>query len=129
MKHTIYVYPSPIEQEIQNWYLTLPVPKQMRVDPTLCTIVSTYKRPIFNNTGCQLRHYMSLYAPRCQVPYIKHICYAASLDIHNHTHTGFVLPESNHALWKESLPPLPYVLVMQNVFVSQCGQVSLPCGM
>eukprot|EP01031_Cornospumella_fuschlensis_P041255 gene41255-50351_t len=127
-RRSINVFPSPVNQNIQDWYLSLPPPKQMRVDPTLCTIVSTYKRPIFNNTGCQLRHYMSLYAPRCQVPYIKHICYAASMDIHNQTLSGFVLPESDHSLWKNYLPPLPYILVMQNVFVSQCGQVSLPCG-
>ena len=126
--YDLYLYPSPISEDMVDWYTRLPPPKQMRVDPTLCTIVSSFKRPIFNNTGCQLRHYMSLYAPRCQVPYIKQICYDASLPIDYQRLTKFVLPESNHKLWRDNLPPTPYMMVMKNVFVTQCGQVSLPCG-
>jgi hypothetical protein len=125
----LFVFPSPISEHFVKWYMNMPKPLQMRVDPGLCDIISKYKRPIFNNTGCQLRHYMSLYAPRCQTKHLKRVCDEARLEVTNTTRTGYVLPEADHSLWENIPPPTPYLLVMKDVFVTQCGQASLTCGM
>lgn len=126
--NSVYVIPSPISPSIISWYLSIPKPKQMRVNPDLCEITKTYKKPIFNNTGCQLRHYMSLYAPRCQTKYLKSVCSQSQQEITDDRSTGFVLPESDHSLWSTKLPPQPFILAIRNAYATMCGQASLQCG-
>lgn len=128
MDAKVYVFPAPVAGQLKEWYLAQNKPKQMRVDPLLCDIIPSFKRPIFNNTGCQLKHYMSYYAPRCQVGYLKSVCALARQEISNASASGFVLPEADHSLWAHRLPPEPYLLAVRNAFVTQCGQASMPCG-
>eukprot|EP00981_Chlorochromonas_danica_P002296 scaffold440_cov277-Ochromonas_danica.AAC.30 len=146
----LYLLPSPISEEVIRWYLSLPPPRSMRVDPGLCAIIPLSKRPIFNNTsGCQLKHYMSPYAPRCQVSYLKEICRLAQCEVNDTRLHSYILPEADHRIWTNAtttmsssggyypssssinhllLPPQPFLLAFRNGYVTQCGQASLPCG-
>lgn len=65
-KTAIYVVPSPPTIELQQWWKNIAPPKQMRVDPYLCEVIYTKFKPILANPGCQLPHYMTYSAPRCQ---------------------------------------------------------------
>lgn len=84
----------PISKSIFDWWLKIPKPIQMRNDPFLCDVVYTKKKPIFNNSGCQLPHYMNPSAPRCQTKYLKWICDNARLKIDEVLPNYFILPES-----------------------------------
>jgi hypothetical protein len=125
--HMITVTASPVEPSIMKFWKEIPSPKQMRVDPNLCDVVYTKRKPIFNNTGCQLPHYMNAAAPRCQTDYLKWICDSSRMPLTQTISNHFILPEANHAHW-HLLPPMPFVLSLKEVMVSQCGQISAACG-
>ena len=75
-------HPSGAGGAITKFWKSMMRPALHRVDPYLCAAVYSKKYPLFNNTkGCQLKHYMHPGAPRCQAPYLKHICSAASRGI------------------------------------------------
>jgi hypothetical protein len=122
----VNVIPFPVSRHVEQFWLNIPKPKQMRVDPFLCEAVYVKKRPIFNNTGCQLPHYMNSGAPRCQTSILKWICEHASIAIDNPSSNGFVLPESDHSTWIK--PPLPWLLTIRDSFVTMCGQIASKCG-
>lgn len=122
----LHVIILPIDKELYSWWKNIPKPKQMRVDPNLCEVVNTKKKPIFGNRGCQLPHYMAVSAPRCQTSYLKWICEHSQLPINQTTPNHFVIPESNHATWVD--PPTPYILVVRNAFSTMCGQLKTACG-
>lgn len=126
-RDSVYIIPFPPSQDIETFWYNIPPPKQMRVDPFLCEAVYVKKRPIFNNTGCQLPHYMSPGAPRCQTSLLKWICDQSKLPIDNPTPNGFFLPESQHSTWIK--PPLPWILTIRESLVTMCGQIISKCGM
>ena len=115
--------PSP---ELVSWWYSIPRPRQMRVDPLLCDHPFTRKRPIFNNSGCQLPGYMHPAAPRCQTQYLKWICDHARLPMQARRGNGFVLPESDHG--SARVPPYPWLMTVNQAFVSMCGDIVSSCG-
>eukprot|EP00605_Chrysophyceae_sp_TOSAG23-4_P001612 GSChrysophyteH1.ASY1.ANO1.1772.1 assembled CDS len=121
----------PIEEkdsDLKEWWLSIPAPKQHRVEPFLCEDVWSKRRPIFNNSqgGCQLRHYMHESSPRCQITYLEHLCSTASIPIDQPTANGFIIPESDHRTTE--LPPQPYLVRANDVLVSMCGDLLTTCG-
>ena len=98
-----------------------------RVEPQLCDHPYTRKRPIFNNSGCQLPGYMHIGAPRCQVKYLKWICDHSRISFDDSRSNGFVIPESDHA--NSFVPPVPWLLMANDVLVSLCGDVVHACGL
>eukprot|EP00596_Hydrurales_sp_CCMP1899_P000720 CAMPEP_0119036636 /NCGR_PEP_ID=MMETSP1177-20130426/4473_1 /TAXON_ID=2985 /ORGANISM="Ochromonas sp, Strain CCMP1899" /LENGTH=540 /DNA_ID=CAMNT_0006996791 /DNA_START=146 /DNA_END=1768 /DNA_ORIENTATION=- len=125
--NSLNVASMPVKQELLEWWKSIPSPKQMRVDPYLCQAVMMKKRPIFNNTGCQISGWMNPGSPRCQNKYLKYICEKSQIPIDNPQGNDFVVPESNHM--KSELPPQPWLLTIRNSFVSMCGDVSTKCGL
>lgn len=125
-RHVINFIPFPPTPELYKWWKSIPPPTQMRIEPSLCQSVYRKRRPIFNNTGCQLPHYMSASAPRCQTGYLKWICDHATLDTNITTPNYFVIPESNHGTWID--PPTPYLAAVKEAFVTMCGQILASCG-
>jgi hypothetical protein len=99
----------PVPKSIFEWWLKIPKPTQMRNEPFLCDVVYTKKKPIFNNSGCQLPHYMNPSAPRCQTKYLKWICDNARLEVDVDKPNYFILPESNHKT--SFIPPQPWLLI------------------
>lgn len=122
----IYVIPFPPHERLETFWRNIPKPAQMRVDPYLCEAVNIKKRPIFNNTGCQLPHYMSSGAPRCQTSFLKWICDQSSMPINQSIANGFVLPEADHLTWIN--PPQPWLLSVRESLVTMCGQIVTKCG-
>ena len=118
----------PVSREIYEWWMAIPVPKQMRVEPYLCAAPYERRRPLWNNPACQLPHYMHPSAPRCQTSVLKWICDKASVA-HNKTdlHHRFVLPEANHAT--ADTPPQPWLITVRRAIVSMCGHISANCGL
>lgn len=123
----VNVASMPAKGEVVKWWKELRKPQQMRVDPNLCDAVLTKRVPIFNNTGCQLKGYMSPSAPRCQNKYLKYICDHSRIPIDDSRKNSFVLPESDHST--AELPPQPWLLTAKDSFVSMCGQISSYCGL
>jgi hypothetical protein len=62
--NTLNVASMPVNQELLEWWKSIPRPKQMRVDPFLCEAVMIKKRPIFDNVGCQIKGWMNPGSPR-----------------------------------------------------------------
>lgn len=123
----VFISSFPIDSTMLNWWRSIPSPKQMRVEPLLCTHPYTRKRPIFNNSGCQLPQYMDPFAPRCQVQYLKWICDNANIPFEDVSNSRFVLPESKHAT--SFIPPQPWLLRTKNSLVSMCGDIITECGL
>jgi hypothetical protein len=126
LNSSLNIIVSPIRKELYTWWKSIPKPQQMRVDPNLCDVVKTKKRPIFENKGCQLPHYMALSAPRCQTSYLKWICDESRMPINETKPNHFVLPESNHQEWQD--PPAPYIITVRDAFSTMCGQLKTSCG-
>jgi hypothetical protein len=124
----IHVVSYSIDPQVYKWWIRIPRPKQMRVDPRLCDGVYKKKKPIFNNTvGCQLPDYMSPSAPRCQPKYLQWICNESALDIFERKRNAFVLPESDHPNWLT--PPTPWILIVRDSVVNFCGHIVTTCGL
>jgi len=124
----VYIAEFPVSAELFSWWIDIPKPKQMRVDPYICDVVYTKRLPIFNNTGCQLPGYMSPSAPRCQTKYLRWICEQSRLSIDDTSTNHFTIPEADHKSNAAHPPPQPWLLTAKNAIVSMCGQISLPCG-
>jgi hypothetical protein len=124
--HDITILELQVAGDLIEWWRLMPSPLQMRVDPYLCESVYFKKYPIFNNTGCQLPDYMSGSAPRCQTTYLKWICDQSKLNIADVSRNGFVIPESVHS--KSFMPPVPFLVLAKNSFVTLCGQIVSRCG-
>lgn len=124
--YSLSVSSFPPSKDLTQWWRSFPPPSQMRVEPFLCDAVYLKKTPIFNNSGCQLPHYMNPSAPRCQTKYLKWICYAASIGVEDSKPNHFILPESNHHSIDN--PPVPYLLTARHSFVTMCGQIIGSCG-
>lgn len=122
----ILVFPKPPLLEIVQYWTDIPRPKQMRVDPNLCEGVYIKRKPIFKNTGCQLPHYMSPAAPRCQTSYLKWICESSQMNVTTIQPNYFIMPEADHQTWPK--PPIPWLMVVKEAMVSMCGQISMSCG-
>jgi hypothetical protein len=122
----VYVTEMKASSDLYEWWRSFRKPQQMRVDPFLCEAVYLKKTPIFNNTGCQLPHYMNPSAPRCQTSYLKWACDKSKISIDDHASNFFVLPEADHS--RAETPPQPWILTGRNAFVSLCGQISARCG-
>lgn len=123
----VFVADIPPPPSLVDWWRSFPRPSQMRVEPYLCDVVTTKRLPIFENSGCQLPHYMSPSAPRCQTKYLKWICDNARTNTTNATANGFILPESDHQ--RSFLPPIPWLLMTGKAFVSMCGHIVAQCGL
>jgi hypothetical protein len=124
----IHVVPYSIDPQIYKWWMKIPRPKQMRVDPRLCEGVFKKRKPIFTNTaGCQLPDYMSPSAPRCQSKYLHWICSESALGISERKGNAFVLPESDHPNWLT--PPIAWLVIVKDSVVSICGQIVTSCGL
>jgi len=65
-------------------------------------------------------------SPRCQIEYLKWICNNARMDITQTASNNFILPDSYHV--NAELPPIPYLIVAKDAFVSLCGQIANSCG-
>ncbi len=126
LKNFLSISTFPPNQQLAEWWLSIPKPRQMRVEPLLCDHPYTRKRPIFNSSGCQLPGYMHPAAPRCQVKYLKWICDRARMPIDSTRGNGFVIPESHHA--KALIPPQPWLITINNALVSMCGDIVSTCG-
>ena len=117
----------PVPNEIFVWWRAIPKPEQMRLEPALCTAPYSRKRPLWDNPGCQLPHYMHRAAPRCQTKLLKWVCEQASIP-HNVTDkkNRFVLPESDHR--GTEVPPQPFLITARRVLISMCGHIVTNCG-
>ena len=113
----ITVVSFPIPESIALWWKLIKPPKQMRVEPMLCTIPYRKLKPFFNNTGCvNPVGYMVQSGPRCQTGYLKWICENSAIPFQDKKGNGFCIPEANHAT--TVFPPQPYLIIVKDSFVS-----------
>jgi hypothetical protein len=115
-----------IDKDLYLWWIRIPKPRQMRIDPRICTSIYLKRKPIFDNPGCQLDGYMSPSAPRCQTKYLKYICENSKMNFTDVVPNHFVIVEADHSQWLT--PPSPWIAVAKNASVSICGHISASCG-
>lgn len=126
-RNEINAIPYEINAIDLRWWSSIAPPKQMRVDPRICSSVyNAKKRPIFNAEGCQLPDYMSPSAPRCQTKYLKYNCDNSQIPINESKPNHFILPESIHQNWQT--PPIPWIITAKDSLVNICGHISSSCG-